>query len=80
MRTREDTHRTGVTEQGPSVGVLGSIGHTTALVVWALLGCLVLIAVVATLSVCWSVHPLLTAVAAVALLWAAARAAGRLFR
>jgi hypothetical protein len=45
----------------------------------AFVGCLLLIAYGATVSMCWMIHPLLSALAGVGLAWLIARLAGRLF-
>lgn len=58
-----------------------SLGQTTVLALAALAGCLLLLALGATLTVCWTVHPLLSAAVVVAVGWllsAGSRVGGRL--
>jgi VIT1/CCC1 family predicted Fe2+/Mn2+ transporter len=56
-----------------------SLRQTTVIAVSALAGCVLLIGAFAVLSLAWTVHPLLTIVAAVALFWVGARLAGWCF-
>ncbi|HEY6797848.1 MAG TPA: hypothetical protein VI248_24495 [Kineosporiaceae bacterium] len=46
----------------------------------ALAGCALLIGVGAAMSICWTVHPLLTLVVGAAVVWLATRACGLVFR
>jgi hypothetical protein len=47
---------------------------------YALVGCALLIAVGAAMSICWAIHPLLTVAAAAGVFWLASRLAGLAFR
>jgi len=81
MGTREDLRPTKVSnsETGPR-RLFAGFGRTTLVAVTALGGCALLIAFAATLSMCWTVHPLLFAGAGLGLGWGTARVAPRLFR
>lgn len=80
MHTRDDVRRTSAPTAGASGDrLLDGLGRTTLTAVLALLGCLVLVVFGATVSMCWMVHPALSALATVGLAWLAARAAGRIF-
>src|SRR5512142_2615275 len=56
--------------------VFDGIGRTALVSVSALVGCGLLIAVIAALIMAWNVHPLLTPLMAIALIWVAFRMAG----
>jgi ABC-type branched-subunit amino acid transport system permease subunit len=58
--------------------LLDGLGRTTLMALGALSGCLMLIAYGATVSVCWMIHPLLSALAGVVLGWVVVRVAGKL--
>jgi hypothetical protein len=80
MHTREHV-RPAVTRTGDAVSprLFRGLGRTTIMALTAFVGCLLLIAYGATVSMCWMIHPLLSALAGVGLAWLIARLAGRLF-
>jgi hypothetical protein len=80
MHTRDDVRPASRDDDTSTGRLLDGLGRTTLLALAALAGCAVLIVLGATVSMCWSVHPLLSAVAALGLLWCLARTAGRAFR
>lgn len=83
MHMRDDARPALITAHGTATtGVhwYQGLGRTTALALTALTGCGVLIALGATVSLCWMIHPLLSAVAGVGIAWLMARTAGRALR
>jgi hypothetical protein len=82
MHTRERTRVSRAIFPDTVVDVRGrpaGIRHTTLLTLTALVGCLALIALVATLILCWTVHPMLTIAVAAALIWPGSRLVAKAF-
>lgn len=69
----------GRSNRGHCGRLVDGLGRSTLMAITALVGCGVLIAFGAAVSLCWMVHPLLSAAVGVALVWVIARLAGKLF-
>jgi hypothetical protein len=79
MPTREKLRPVEVRARAHQGGRLfAGLGQTTVMAASALVGCALLITFGATLSVCWAIHPLLSAVTGLVLVWLTARVAYRL--
>jgi hypothetical protein len=78
MHTREGRRITADDGSGYRHQLFTGLGHAAAVAGTALIGCLALIALVAILSLCWSVQPGLMVVVGLALGWVGLRVAGRL--
>jgi len=76
MQTHERARQGALVTTGQAVRVPGGMRHATLTALCALTGCALLIGVGALMSICWTVHPLLTVVAAVGVLWLASRLLG----
>jgi len=79
MQTREGAQQGAPAGTVRAMGFAG-LGQATRSALAAFAGCLVLIAVGTLMSICWTIHPLLTLVAGAAVLWAASRAIGHAMR
>jgi Flp pilus assembly protein TadB len=76
MRTEQDVRRPApVTVKNARRGTAG-LGQAARLAFAALAGCLMLIALVAALSMCWAVHPLLMIAVVGLVAWLGTRVAG----
>lgn len=79
METRHGTRPTALTG-APAERQVGGMRQAAMTALSALAGCVLLIAVGTVMSVCWAIHPALTLVAAVAVVWLASRGVGLLMR
>jgi hypothetical protein len=80
VRTTGDSGAAGGGASGAATGgLVGGMGQAAVIAATALAGCVLLIVLGATMSMCWAVHPLLTVAAAVLVVWVGRRLAGHAF-
>ena len=76
MQTREKARGVATRARTERGGLFTGIGHTALVAGSALLASLLLIGIVATVSVCWEIHPMLTVGVGIFLAWLLTRLAG----
>ena len=80
METRQGARRGAPAPLQHATHWAQGMGRATLTALSALVGGALLITLGATMSICWTIHPLLTLVAGAAVLWAASRAIGHAMR
>jgi len=80
METREGARRGAPAPLEHATHWAQGMGRATLSALSALVGGALLITLGATMSICWTIHPLLTVIAGVAVLWLVSRLVGVAFR
>lgn len=76
MRAQEKARGVATRARPERGGLFAGIAHTALVAGSALLASALLIAIVATVSVCWEIHPMLTIGVGIFLAWLLTRLAG----
>ena len=76
MQTREEARGVATQARPEHGGLFTGIGRTALMVGSALLASILLILIVATVTICWEIHPILTIGVVIVLGWLLTRLAG----